>query len=65
MDNEILMNDAYEQALANVGEYMAIGEHLEGDNIGGMNPNGPYNKSLMTRMTALSNADNWDDAKKE
>ena len=57
--------EEYEQAVANVGEYMAIGEHLEGDAVGAMNPNGPYNKALMRRMTELSDADNWDDAKKE
>ena len=55
----------YDVAMENVGEYMAIGEHLEGDNIGGMNPHGPYNKALMTRMTELSVANEWDEAKKE
>jgi hypothetical protein len=59
-------NQAYNRAMENVTEYMAIGEHVDSDAIGvGMNPNGPYNKALMTRMTELSVADNWDEAKKE
>jgi len=63
MDNEILMNDAYEQALENVGEYVAIGDNMDVDLI--TLSSGPYNKALMTRMTAISVADNWTDAKKE